>query len=342
MNLKTHLLCNNTMFKCEFCNKILRSISSLNQHQKTTKYCLKIQNKVNDNFICLYCENIFTTKQALSKHLDICKEKKDDTKEEKIKTLEEKYLKNIEELHEKDIEIATLKAKIEIYEKDHDTISDIAKQTKVTTTNNIINNLAVYDTNKITENFSNKLENITKNDIINGQKGIANFLAPCLYDDLGNKMITCTDRSRLIFTKIDENNNKIKDSELKNLALLIQPLALKKADEIVEEHTKLKYTINNIDNLKLNNKDYESYIKHFEKLSNNYKISNTNKKLIKEYESKIEQYQSMIKENNKIINEYDYEIIEEDDEDRLLDGHSEIKALDKESSKFARHLSKII
>ena len=46
--------------------------------------------------------------------------------------------------------------------------------------------------------------------------------------------------------------------------------------------------------------------------------------------------------NNEIINQCDYEIIEEDYEDRLLDGHSEIKALDKESSKFARHLSKII
>lgn len=71
------------MFNCEFCSKILRSISSLNHHQKTTKYCLTIQNKVNDNFICLYCENTFTTKQTLSKHLDICKEKKDYTKEEK-------------------------------------------------------------------------------------------------------------------------------------------------------------------------------------------------------------------------------------------------------------------
>lgn len=85
------------MFKCEFCNKILRSISSLNQHQKTTKYCLKIQNKVNDNFICLYCENTFTTKQALSKHLDICKEKKDDKIKDILKSnkeTEEHILKN--------------------------------------------------------------------------------------------------------------------------------------------------------------------------------------------------------------------------------------------------------
>ena len=68
-------------------------------------------------------------------------------------------------IEEQKIYISKLETKVEIYEKDHETISDIAKQTKITTTNNIINNLAVYDIDKITEKFTNKLEYITKEDI---------------------------------------------------------------------------------------------------------------------------------------------------------------------------------
>ena len=36
---------NKPAYTCCYCNKKLNSISSLNLHQKTTKYCIKIQNK---------------------------------------------------------------------------------------------------------------------------------------------------------------------------------------------------------------------------------------------------------------------------------------------------------
>ena len=325
------------MFKCEFCNTELKSPSSLNYHKNNAKYCLNLQNKdsVNKVFICEYCNTELKSNKALNYHSKIC---------------DKKYISIIEKLenkiNEKNIYIASLEAKIEIYEKDHNVISDIAKQTKITNTNtnNIINNLAVYDATKITENFSNKLEYITKYDIINGQKGIATILAPCLYDDNGNKMLMCTDKSRLIFTKLDENNNRIKDFELKNLATIIKPLALKKADEIVEEHNKLKDKVYNIDNLKIENIDYKKYIKKFQTIIDDCKKTNTNHRMIMDYENKLKEYEKKINYNENLINKSEnisYDVIEDDNE-KLLDGRTEIKYLDSESSKFARQLSKII
>jgi hypothetical protein len=160
-------------------------------------------------------------------------------------------------------------------------------------------------------------------------------------------MLTRTDKSRLIFTKLDEKNKKIKDFELKNLATIIKPLALKKADEIVEDHNKLKDRVYNIDNLKIEIEEYKKYIKKFQTIIDDYKKSNTNHRMILDYNNKIEQYQEKIKHNENLIFNYNqsqdisYEIIEDENE-KLLDGHTEIKYLDSESTKFARQLSKII
>ena len=358
------------MSHCEFCNKKFKTNSILNHHKKTTKYCLKIQNKNNTELECKFCSKNFTSKQSLDYHLQICKHVKENSEEilkndiEKLKLVIDEQKNDIEKFklvideQKNDIEklklvideqknyISKLEAKIEIYEKDHETIFDIAKQTKITNTNNIINNLAIFDIDKITENFSSKLEYITKEDIINGQKGIANILAPCLYDN-GNKMITCTDKSRLIFTKMDKNNNKVKDQELKNLAILIKPLALKKADEIFKEHTKLKEKMYNIDLIKSEIKDYISYINNFRNIINNYKIANVKSGLIKDYEDKIEKYQKIIDKNNEILAEYGTEDILcveeiEEENDKILDGHTDIKHLDSESTKFARQMSKLL
>ena len=63
--------------ECCYCKKKFSNKSTLNTHQKTTKYCLKIQNTEIDlnKFNCNYCKKILTTKQHLSTHLSSCKEK---------------------------------------------------------------------------------------------------------------------------------------------------------------------------------------------------------------------------------------------------------------------------
>lgn len=60
--------------ECEYCGAILKSTSSLNQHQKTAKYCLVKQNKpINTEYTCCFCSTEFTLKSSLHKHVRICK-----------------------------------------------------------------------------------------------------------------------------------------------------------------------------------------------------------------------------------------------------------------------------
>ena len=64
--------------ECQFCNKILSSLGNLKVHQRTVKYCLKIQND-SDPVIqrvkheCSYCYVKFTVKSRLLYHEKICK-----------------------------------------------------------------------------------------------------------------------------------------------------------------------------------------------------------------------------------------------------------------------------
>ena len=52
--------------ECKFCKKTYSSISSLNYHQRTAKYCLKIQLKSTEDvkkvsFDCEYCDKQFSS-----------------------------------------------------------------------------------------------------------------------------------------------------------------------------------------------------------------------------------------------------------------------------------------
>ncbi len=86
--------------ECTFCNKIFATKSSLNNHQKTTKYCLKLQGKnQKDKFECQYCNKIFTIKTNLIGHYVICKEKEiHDRLKEREEELQKEFNKEKEKL----------------------------------------------------------------------------------------------------------------------------------------------------------------------------------------------------------------------------------------------------
>jgi hypothetical protein len=61
--------------ECKYCNQILKTASSLKQHQKTAKYCLSKQDKkLSNDHICVACGKKFTRKSSLDDHIQICKE----------------------------------------------------------------------------------------------------------------------------------------------------------------------------------------------------------------------------------------------------------------------------
>jgi hypothetical protein len=100
------------MTVCDFCNTELSSISALNKHKRTSKFCIKIQEEKSDNvldkqlFKCEHCDKELTSNYRLQSHLKICKTKKKEYKNEmnEMKEMMEKVLqltKDVERLKEK-------------------------------------------------------------------------------------------------------------------------------------------------------------------------------------------------------------------------------------------------
>jgi len=224
---------------CEFCQSEFKSLSNLNYHQKTAKYCLILQNKniiEQSNFECEYCLKKFTTKIALTLHIKNCYYKenliqKENTNKElyNIKNEYESLKKELNELKEKykdydkiKDENFTLKTK-EYFLKEmidylkenqnknenmmnkmiENTGSKNFYQTNIINKNNIIQNLQPISNNMIKQ----QSENITKKDLKNGAKSLAKFAFENVYKD----RVYITDISRKTFVFKDQNGNIIKD-----------------------------------------------------------------------------------------------------------------------------------
>ena len=218
--------------ECQFCKKVLSSKGNLNYHKKTSKTCLKIQQKESTQDIeielttCDYCNKSFST-QNFRKHL--CKNKIiSDTKKEKDlefkKITEKKELEFQRILEKKDLEIEKLQTEIklkdEIYKDEHKTIRKLALQPKTTTnnntnTNNIVGSFNMNDTEKIKNIIQNEF---CMDDIIEGQKGLAKFaVSKMLRDEHGNLCYVCTDPSRKIFKYKNVDGKVIKDIDSQKL-----------------------------------------------------------------------------------------------------------------------------
>lgn len=168
---------------CEFCNKTFSSISSLNYHKETAKYCLKIQGKdikdVLDQYKCKNCSSLFTNKYNLNHHIELCN-RKYESKEQEITNYKDMYTSVFKELNEfkllllekdlqikevcriiseKDKQINELK---EMYSQATNTITEIAKQPKIE------NNTTM--THKNTNNTTNIKGNQTIQNILSDKK----------------------------------------------------------------------------------------------------------------------------------------------------------------------------
>lgn len=205
--------------ECQFCEKIISTKGNLNYHQKTSKTCLKIQQKKSERDIeidltnCDYCNKSFST-QNFRKHS--CKNKII------FETKKEKDLEFQRILEKKDLEIQKLQTEIklkdEIYKDEHKTIRKLALQPKTTNnnnTNNIIGSFNINDTEKIKNIIQNEF---SIDDIIEGQKGLAKFAVnKILKDEQGNLCYICTDPSRKIFKYKNIDGKVVKDVDSQKL-----------------------------------------------------------------------------------------------------------------------------
>jgi hypothetical protein len=224
--------------ECEFCKKILSSLTSLNTHKATTKYCLKIQNKnLAENFKCTDCNKTFTTKNTLLLHIKNCKDKeknKDiiiakqesiiENYKEQLRKQEDTYKEQIKELQDKLERLAT---------------TAISKPTSSTTNNN--NNtkillLAPLDLSH--ERISNIVSTKLNGDhIVDGIAGLAKFVKDeIIKDDNGNILYNCVDSSRQMFKYKNDKGDVIKDKNANKLIGAIQPALKEKTNDLYFEY----------------------------------------------------------------------------------------------------------
>ena len=212
-------------FKCEYCNKILSSKKYLESHMKKCE--IIEEEKI---FQCEFCKKILSTKQKLEYHKNIC-DKKQENIEKELKTIKEQF-----ELKEKLLEKQEEQNKFLLNKLEILATKAIQRPTTIVsnTTNNILNIATSMDFENI-EHIKNLIDNyLTINHIIDGQKGIANFVKEkMLIDENGIPKYICTDPSRNIFKYKDTNGEIKKDVEAKKLTVSLVKGGITKQTAII-------------------------------------------------------------------------------------------------------------
>ena len=278
---------------CEFCNKEYKNISNLNNHQKTAKFCLKIQKgeqkgEQNLELTCDLCDKILSSKYRLDSHKLTCKVNKKIMYEDLIDIIKQKD----EEIKQKDYRIIELESKLEMSEKFQDCLTDIAKQPKIQTNQQIQNNkyINLSPLNLTPEYVKDKVENnFTKNNFLEGQKGVAEFVFDnLLKDENGKTKYICNDSSRHKYTYKAEDGEIKTDIKAKKITDMIKNDIIKKSNDIISNEMKktddmLKYMGKILD---INNMKYDDNGKFLSRLSiltqytENQEILNSVKELI--------------------------------------------------------------
>jgi hypothetical protein len=225
------------MHPCEFCKKMLSTKSSLNNHQKTTKYCLKIQKKTGIEYQCPGCKKVSTKKEQYDRHTESCKmidimvERQKVTDLQRQLTEQKRKYKARKEKYESQISEQTERYEAQLAKKD-ETIERLASQaiTRPTTTNNTQNNILSAPFTHTQESTKAIFDaNYDETYFLDGPKGLARFVHKLiLKTEDGETIYACFDQSRNVFKYKDEDGNIIKDLKAKKLLEIIYPAAVER------------------------------------------------------------------------------------------------------------------
>ena len=315
---------------------------------------------------CIYCEKQFT---KINEHFLKCKIKKNKDNEklltdnekflsdnkkllsdnEKLLSDNEKLLSDNEKLLSDNEKLQLELTENNIYKNDHDTVTFVAKQPKTTTkTTNNYNNLSVYNDDVIKDRFTSAINNIKPSDLYDGQKSIGRFVAPCLQNDDGTKMITCSDFARNVFIVKDDEGNLNKDIKCRNLANIIEPIATAKVDELIKEDNDKRWKVNRLNILKkqlmnreMDIENLENHLLGLEKYSQ--KWCYVKEQIIqkeKENELDFEELEQLDEDNNNVVHHHHTHVINYDE--KLAVAADDIKEMKKDSSKFSKTLSELV
>jgi hypothetical protein len=236
------------IFKCEYCLKELKTSSSLNYHKKTTKYCLEIQGKENNDFKCNKCKKTYTTKERLKNHS--CKNIKDEINIEKKSTVDEEILslKNkISELEKENSrlqnETLLFKYKINDLENENKDLKDRLERIASRPTNqiNTTNNSNSNNTINVTLDGAHHLidENLWKIEqkdyFIDGLKGMAEFIGKEVFP-IESGLYVCSDKARNIFKFTNDKGDVVRDPNCFKLIEIAQPMFKEKLSTMYDKY----------------------------------------------------------------------------------------------------------
>ncbi len=226
--------------ECQFCKNVFVTKTSLNNHQKTAKYCLKLRNvKLEINYKCDGCGKTFSRSYHLQRHQKQCKSN------ERLYELESKLAQS-----EKYIEIYKQDnlQKDKIIEEQKETIKDLQLQmqevalkavsrptnmTKNTQINNYIQQLKPVTDELLLDN----VQHLSIDHIMKGPEGYAQY---ALEYPLKDRLI-CIDYARRKVKFKDKDGNVITDPEMTALATkFFNSIKNKNKSLILECSNKLK------------------------------------------------------------------------------------------------------
>jgi hypothetical protein len=256
------------MFNCSYCNHAFSTKTSLISHQKTAKYCLKIQASegidIKFLFTCDFCSKILSQQIDLDRHQLKCSSKKEADNNNKheliIKELENKLslkdklikkirIENTQKLLEKDkiIEIQKkdlqehksvikelqeeYKKQMEMQNKDlQDRMQSMAEKAiaKPSSFNQIINNLLPITT----EHLNDQVQYLTIDHVKNGAIGYAKY---ALEHPLKDRLV-CTDTSRKKGKYKDSDGNIVSDPEMSSITKKLFLAIKDRNSELITEY----------------------------------------------------------------------------------------------------------
>ena len=196
--------------ECEFCKKVLSSKSALNTHQRTARYCLKIQGKkvedVKDKFKCELCGKTFLNNNRYKYHKNICTSNKLCVEENDKLKLRISELEKINSMFQKENEI--LKQDKKDLQDRYDNLSLTAVKRPVNNTKNIqINNFIQKMEPLRIEDIEESVPMLTLDHHVKGAEGYAEYALEFPFKD----KIVCVDVNRNKIKYKDGEGNVIED-----------------------------------------------------------------------------------------------------------------------------------
>jgi hypothetical protein len=193
--------------ECQYCKRTLKNISSLNAHQKRTKYCLIIQGKLEKGPYICDCGKDFYSKHHLISHQDTCII----VNTEYVYNIRARANKSEEQVLLLRIQLEDALRREQELREDFNKLAAISAKRSTTTTNNTTNNLNLGVFDKSSADIKLLVdEHYDRTYLIQGQKGVAIFTNKHVLNKDPTKppIYVITDRSR------GNGKYKISDTEV--------------------------------------------------------------------------------------------------------------------------------